>query len=63
VTCDKVPFATERAARRQLAEIRRQKPGHAGRVKARRPMRAYRCPACEAWHLTSSTRDHARKRP
>jgi hypothetical protein len=59
--CDKYGFPTERAARRQLAEIRRQKPGHPGRVKGKKPMRHYKCPVCELWHLTSSTTDRARR--
>ena len=49
--CAKHSYASERAARRKLREIKRRrlKAHHQGKVERR----AYRCEHCGAWHLTS----------
>lgn len=45
--CVKVRYRDEIAAQLALARLRREdKPGHTEK-------RAYRCPMCAGWHLTS----------
>ena len=47
----KVGFFSELAA--LFALVRIQKAAHGGRI----PRRAYFCPICRRWHLTSMTRE------
>ena len=50
MTCTKKRYRDEIAAKLAVAKLRNQdKPGHPER-------RAYRCPACRGWHLTSNNR-------
>jgi hypothetical protein len=53
VTCVKVPFASKREADKELNKLLRKR---AVRLNRSRPMecRAYECPGCGQWHLTSS---------
>ena len=54
--CDKKSWASERSARRKLAEIRAKRDRCR---KARRfEVRAYQCPICRQWHLTSDVADY-----
>jgi len=62
--CDKRGWANEHSARRKLTEIRRKRD----RCQAARKVevRAYQCPHCQHWHLTSHTEDYtlpSRRRP
>jgi hypothetical protein len=53
--CWKVPFASQRDASRELTRLLRKRAIQAA-MKQIRPMecRAYECPNCQQWHLTSS---------
>lgn len=48
-SCGKRRFDDRIAADLTLAFIRSQ-----GRVRGKEPVRSYRCPECDGWHLTSS---------
>lgn len=45
--CNKVTYPTEAAAKASLRKIRGAKNKH------KKPQRAYECPDCSGWHLTS----------
>lgn len=45
--CHKVAFGSEAEAMRRLIELALKAPR-----RENLPVRAYRCPGCEAWHLT-----------
>lgn len=47
-SCEKVRFADEAEALATLGHIRRY-----GSRKGKKPIRAYECPGCLGWHLTS----------
>lgn len=51
MTCQKRRFRDEIAAKLALSHID-QKAG----PRAKEPRRAYRCPGCKGWHLTSQSR-------
>jgi hypothetical protein len=54
--CTKLPYASERAAReaiRNAKDKRRKGNPH------RREARAYQCPQCNSWHLTSIRLGHS----
>lgn len=51
MSCEKVPYQTERCARKALKAIREQT--NTRRRDARKPERCYRCPICDQWHLAS----------
>lgn len=49
-TCDKRAYQSEHSARRKLRKLRhRRRIQHSHHVETR----AYHCPHCRAWHLTS----------
>lgn len=48
MTCRKRKYRDKIAAELALAGIQ-----HAGAARAKTPQRAYRCPDCGSWHLTS----------
>lgn len=50
--CGKVRYARRASAFAALDRIAEQK----GRVGRKRPVRAYFCPHCKGWHLTSSAK-------
>jgi hypothetical protein len=48
MTCEKTRYDTGAQARRALAGIKRF-----GQRLEKKPTRAYQCPHCHGWHLTS----------
>ena len=48
--CEKRSYRSERSARQKLRELRRSHRHHFG---GKTEDRAYQCPHCRAWHLTS----------
>ncbi len=55
-TCGKRSWSNAHAARRKLAEIRKRRDRHPGHWKVE--VRAYRCPDCKRWHVTSHQADY-----
>jgi hypothetical protein len=53
VECTKVPYGSQREARKQLTKLMRFR---AVRGDDRIEVRAYPCPICTRWHLTSLDR-------
>ena len=51
MTCAKRRYRDEIAAKLALARI----TAH-GEAREKTPQRAYRCPACRGWHLTSQSK-------
>lgn len=45
--CTKITYATEAIAKAELARIKQREQKH------KKPYRAYECPDCGGWHLTS----------
>jgi ribosomal protein L34E len=58
ITCGKVRFLTEGDAKAALVDIvmRRNQIESWHPVKKKMPRRAYQCPECLGWHLTSQVR-------
>lgn len=55
--CKKAVFATKEEAKKRLKEIQNEKSPEHGKKnvhgKILKPKRAYFCPPCNGWHLTS----------
>lgn len=54
--CNKRAWANEHAAKRKLSEIRRRRDRSRKATKVE--VRAYRCPDCRRWHVTSHEADY-----
>jgi len=52
-TCGKHGYATEKAAKRKMKEIRKRRSDTSRRKFGKFETRVYQCNACSQWHLTS----------
>jgi uncharacterized protein (DUF3820 family) len=55
-TCNKIAYATRKAARDALKDIRNHDQEH------KKPIRTYECEFCSFWHLTSLTVEEWREK-
>jgi len=57
--CVKASYASEELARKAIHEVKKRKQGrrrrHYKNHDGPRPVRAYLCPYCQLWHLTSAS--------
>lgn len=58
LTCEKLPFPNEKAAKAEIRRIQAREQEN-----QKKPVRAYECEKCSAWHLTSITIEVWKNKP